>query len=274
MRLKITHTTEYSYAEPVSYSLQRLRLTPFSQPGQTVLNWETSVEGAKVEVGYEDHFANRVTLVSVMGDQIRMRIVASGEVETQDRAGVFGPHQSYIPLWLFQRDTPLTKRTKQIRDLAKSQSGDGVLAQMHNLMGAIHQAVTFEPGSTGTDTSADEALTRGIGVCQDHAHIFLACARALGLPARYVSGYLMMDDRIEQTATHAWAEAHLPGLGWVGFDAANDVCPDDRYVRIATGLDYRDAAPISGLVHGAANETLTVALTVEQQGQSQSQSQS
>lgn len=274
MRLKITHTTEYSYAEPVSYSLQRLRLTPFTQPGQTVLNWETSVEGAKVEVGYEDHFANRVTLVSVMGDQIRMRIVASGEVETEDRAGVFGPHQSYVPLWLFQRDTPLTKRTKQIRDLAKSQSGDGALAQMHSLMGAIHAAVTFEPGSTGTETTADEALTRGIGVCQDHAHIFIACARSVGLPARYVSGYLMMDDRIEQTATHAWAEAHLPGLGWVGFDAANDVCPDARYVRIATGLDYRDAAPISGLVHGAANETLTVALTVEQQGQSQSQSQS
>ncbi|KQS72450.1 transglutaminase [Rhizobium sp. Leaf371] len=274
MRLKITHTTEYSYAEPVSYSLQRLRLTPFSQPGQTVLNWETSVEGAKVEVGYEDHFANRVTLVSVMGDQIRMRIVATGEVETQDRAGVFGPHQSYIPLWLFQRDTPLTKRTKQIRDLAKSQGGDGVLAQMHDLMGAIHEAVTFEPGSTGTETTADEALTRGIGVCQDHAHIFIASARSLGLPARYVSGYLMMDDRTEQSATHAWAEAHLPGLGWVGFDAANDVCPDERYVRIATGLDYRDAAPISGLVHGAANETLTVALTVEQQGQSQSQSQS
>jgi transglutaminase-like putative cysteine protease len=272
MRLKISHTTEYNYAEPVSYSLQRLRLTPFTQPGQRVLSWETSVEGAKVEVGYEDHFANRVTLVSVMGDQIRMRIVASGEIETEDRAGVFGPHQSYVPLWLFQRDTPLTKRTKPIRDLAKSQTGDGPLGQMHSLMGAIHAAVVFETGATVTTTTADEALSRGIGVCQDHAHIFIACARALGLPARYVSGYLMMDDRIEQTATHAWAEAHLPGLGWVGFDAANDVCPDARYVRIATGLDYRDAAPISGLVHGSAKETLTVALTVEQQGQSQSQS--
>lgn len=281
MRLKISHTTDYRYDEPVSYSLQRLRLTPLTQPGQSVIAWETSVEGAKVEVGYEDHFGNRITLVSVNGEQDHIRIVAQGEVETADRAGVFGPHQSYVPLWLFLRETPLTKRAKAIRDLAKSQTGDGDLARMHALMGAIHAAVTYLPGETGAETTAEEALLRGNGVCQDHTHIMIAAARALDLPARYVSGYLMLNDTVEQTASHAWADVHLPGLGWVGFDAANNVCPDDRYVRIATGLDYRDAAPVSGLVHGAARETLTVGLTVEQtqsqsqsqQGQEQSQSQ-
>lgn len=272
MRLKISHTTEYRYDEPVSYSLQRLRLTPLTQPGQSVLAWETAVDGAKVEVGYEDHFGNRVTLVSVNGDQTRIHIIAQGEVETTDNAGVFGPHQSYVPLWLFLRDTPLTKRGKIIRDLAKSQTGDGDLARMHALMGAIHQAVAFRPGETVSETTAEEALLSGTGVCQDHAHIMLAAARALDLPARYVSGYLMLDSTVEQTASHAWAEVYLNGLGWVGFDAANNLCPDDRYVRIASGLDYRDAAPVSGLVHGSARETLTVGLTVEQ-SQSQSQGQ-
>jgi transglutaminase-like putative cysteine protease len=95
----------------------------------------------------------------------------------------------------------------------------------------------------------------------------------MGLPARYVSGYLMMEDVAEQTATHAWAEVHLQGLGWVGFDAANNICPDDRYVRISSGLCYRDCAPISGMRIGPAGETLNVSVTV-QQSQSQSQSQS
>lgn len=274
MRLKISHTTEYSYDEPVQYSLQRLRLTPLTQPGQTVIEWETSVEGAKMEFGYDDHFGNRVNLVSVDGEQSAIKITAIGEIETEDRAGVYGAHQSYTPLWLYLRDTPLTKTTKPIRNLAKSMTGDTDLAKMHALMGVIHETVEYRQGETGTETTADEALAAKSGVCQDHAHIMIAGARVLDLPARYVSGYLLMEGETEQTASHAWAEIHLPGLGWVGFDAANKVCPDDRYVRIACGLDYKDAAPISGLVHGSAKEALKVALTVEQQGQSQSQSQS
>ena len=130
----------------------------------------------------------------------------------------------------------------------------------------------FTPGSHA-ETTAEDALESGQGVCQDHAHILIAAARSLDLPARYISGYLMMEGHPEQTASHAWAEVHLNGLGWVGFDAANKICPDDRYVRIASGLCYRDAAPISGLIHGEAKETLKVSVTVEQQQQSQSQSQ-
>ncbi|WP_075289640.1 transglutaminase family protein [Pararhizobium arenae] len=273
MRLKISHTTEYSYDEPVQYALQRLRLTPHNQPGQTVLGWDITVEGANLEVGYDDHFGNHTNLVSVNAERSAIRITASGEIETEDKAGVFGQHLGYTPLWLYLRETPLTKKTKPIRNMAKSTAGDSDLARMHALMGEIHERVEYKTGATETETTADQALEKGSGVCQDHAHIFVAAARTLGLPARYVSGYLMMDDHPEQTATHAWAEVHLNGLGWVGFDAANKMCPDDRYVRIASGLDYKDAAPISGLVHGSANESLKVAVTVEQkQGQSQSQS--
>ncbi|MDO9414924.1 transglutaminase family protein [Pararhizobium sp.] len=273
MRLKISHTTEYHYDEPVQYSLQRLRLTPLSQPGQRVLSWETKVEGATMEVGYIDHFGNRVDLVSTNGDQSSIKITASGDVETEDRAGVYGPHQAYGPLWLYLRETPLTKAGKLTRELVKSATGENDLSRMHALMALISEQVAYRPGETGTETTAEEALEQKSGVCQDHAHIFIGAARLMGIPARYVSGYLMMEDTTEQAASHAWGEAHLTGLGWVGFDAANKVCPDARYVRIASGLDYRDAAPISGMVTGLSAESLTVTITVEAQSQSQSQSQ-
>ncbi|ASY63929.1 protein containing transglutaminase-like domain, putative cysteine protease [Sinorhizobium sojae CCBAU 05684] len=273
MYLKISHTTEYHYDQPVPYALQRLRLTPTSQPGQTVLNWRTLVEGAVVEVAYDDHFGNRTHLVSVDANRTSFRIEASGEVDTDDKAGVFGAHQSYVPLWLYLRETPLSKPGKRIRELAKSATGKTDLDRMHALMAMVHESVEYGTGETHVETRAEEALERGKGVCQDHAQILISAARTLGLPARYVSGYLMVEGHPEQTASHAWADVHLAGLGWVGFDAANKICPDDRYVRVASGLCYRDAAPVSGLFHGAARETLKVAVTVERQQQAQSQSQ-
>jgi len=282
MRLKISHTTEYLYDEPVPYSLQRLRLTPIDGPGQKVLNWAITVDGAKIEAGYADQYGNRTELVSVEGAEHTIRIVASGEVETEDRAGVYGPHQGFCPLWLFLRETARTKPGKLIRELARNLKGDSELAEMHALMEEIHETVAYTPGTTNTETTAEEALAAKTGVCQDHAHIFISAALLLDIPARYVSGYLLMENTTEQVATHAWAEAHLPGLGWVGFDAANKICPDDRYVRIASGLCYRDCTPVSGMRIGPAGENLKVSLTVTaghkqsqsqgQQGQSQTQS--
>jgi transglutaminase-like putative cysteine protease len=281
MRLKISHTTEYLYDQPVPYSLQRLRLTPVDGPTQKIINWSITVDGAKVEAGYADQFGNRVELVSAEGTEHTIRISASGEVETSDCAGVFGLHQGFCPLWLFLRETPRTKAGKLIKELAKGLKGDSELARMHALMEAIHEIVAYTPGTTDTETTAEEALEAKTGVCQDHAHIFISAARLLDIPARYVSGYLLMEGTTEQVATHAWSEVYLPGLGWVGFDAANNICPDDRYVRIASGLCYRDCAPVSGMRLGLADENLKVSLTVEpsqtqsqsQNGQSQNQTQ-
>ena len=282
MRLKISHTTEYTYDEPVPYSLQRLRLTPLNGPAQKVLNWAVTVDGAKIEAGYADQYGNRTELVSVEGAEHTIRITASGEVETQDRAGVFGAHQGFCPLWLFLRETPRTKPGKLVKELAKGIKGDSELAQMHALMESIHETVAYTPGTTNTETTAEEALEAKTGVCQDHAHIFISAARLIGMPARYVSGYLLMEGQSDQVATHAWAEVHLPGLGWVGFDAANKLCPNDAYVRIASGLCYRDCAPVSGMrispTGGTFGENLKVSLTVSagqtqnQNGQGQSQS--
>jgi transglutaminase-like putative cysteine protease len=274
MRLKISHVTEYRYDEPAQFSLQRLRLTPPSAFGQKVINWSLDVEGATPEVEYDDQFGNHVNLVSLEGAQKVTRIIAEGEVETDDRNGVTGPHTGFCPLWLFLRDTPRTKPGKLIKDLIKGVSGDNELARMHALMAAIHEAVDYKPGTSDSETTAEQAMERKSGVCQDHAHIFVSAARALKVPARYVSGYLMMEEKVEQAATHAWGEVHIPGLGWVGFDPANEICPDARYVRTAAGLCYRDAAPVSGMRIGMPGETLTVTVKVEDKAQGQSQSQS
>jgi transglutaminase-like putative cysteine protease len=274
MRLKISHTTEYTYSDPVQYSLQRLRLTPKTGPGQTVLSWKTSVEGANIEVVFDDQYQNRTELVSANGGQQSILIRAEGEVETIDNAGVFGPHAAFAPLWLFKRETPLTKPGKLTRELVKSLDPGDEVPRLHQLMAQIAERVAYTAGTTNSTTTAEQALELKTGVCQDHAHIFIAASRLMGMPARYVSGYLHMDDNVEQTATHAWAEVHVDGLGWVGFDPANDVCPDENYVRVATGLDYKDACPISGMVTGHSDETMKVEVHVEATGQSQSQSQS
>ncbi|WP_137130440.1 transglutaminase family protein [Rhizobium sp. FY34] len=273
MRLTISHTTEYLYDEPVAYALQRLRLKPKDATTQKVLSWEVKVDGATQEAGYSDQFGNHVDLVSVVGGERMIRITAKGEVETIDRAGVLGQHQGFVPLWLFLRNTPLTQPGTLLRDLADSVTGDSELAKMHALMETIHETVAYLPGTTDSETTAEQALEAKSGVCQDHAHIFVSAARHMNLPARYISGYLLMEGQVEQVATHAWAEVHVPGLGWVGFDPANKVCPDERYVRLASGLCYRDAAPISGMSIGTAGENLKVVLTVEAPDQMQTQSQ-
>lgn len=265
MRLNIAYTSEYSYDAPVQYGLQRLRLTPCPRPGQVVINWRTEMEGASSEVTYRDQFDNETNLVSVSQDVNKITITSTGEVDTSNLSGVIGRHTGYAPLWLFTRETPLTALTKPLRDLGRAISADtdGV-SRMHELMGAVAERVEYEGGGTDTTTTADEALALGKGVCQDHTHIFVAVARSMGFPARYVSGFLMMDGQTHQAASHAWAEVHIDALGWVGFDASNRISPDERYVCLATGLDYRDAAPISGVRSGFASETLAVSVIVEQ----------
>jgi transglutaminase-like putative cysteine protease len=263
MRLKISHMTEYSYAEPVEFALQRLRLTPQNGPGQRVLSWQTSVTGAGREASYTDHFGNRVELVSINDGGQSISIMAMGEVETEERNGVFGPHVGYVPLWLYLRDTPLTRPGPKVRALAEGLEGDGDLARMHALMSAIAEGLDYAKDLTSIDTTAEQALELKAGVCQDFAHVFLAVARHLGLPARYVSGY-MLDPGSMDAASHAWAEVHIQSLGWVGFDPANEICPDERYVRLAAGLDYADTAPVSGMRIGPGPEAVMVTVTVEQ----------
>ncbi|MDH3262914.1 MAG: transglutaminase family protein [Paracoccaceae bacterium] len=267
MRLKVLHRTSYRYERPLSYGLQELRLTPKSRPGQQVLHWQTRLEGGTREVEFDDQHMNHVMLISFSGEGHEIVVTSEGEVETEDSHGVIGRHQGFAPLWLFERPTDLTRAGNLTRKLIKGLPAEipDELPRMHELTRRIRETVAYLTGRTDAETTAELALERGKGVCQDHAHIFIAAARAMGTPARYVSGYLMMNDRVEQDATHAWAEAHLDGIGWVGFDISNGISPDERYVRVATGLDYREAAPVSGLRFGDhGKETLAVDIQVQQ----------
>lgn len=265
MRLKITHRTEYRYDVPILYALQRLRLVPQGGSTQKVAHWALSIDGAREELRFADHFGNDTRLVSVEGEPRLIAVEAAGEVETVDRAGVTGPHRGFAPLWLFCQATPLTRAGDGVAALAAEAAPDGGdIERLHRLMGLIGERVKYVTGSTHAATAAEAALAQGAGVCQDHAHIFIAAARQLGYPARYVSGYLMMEGAAEQAASHAWAEAHVDNLGWVAFDVANGISPDERYVRLATGRDYREASPVSGILLGQAEEQLAVRITVEQ----------
>ena len=268
MRLAIRHRTAYEYGGTMGLVLERLRLWPRSDTSQEVIAWEVRVEGGSEQARFRDAHGNRMALYAMDEHADALRIEVGGEVETRVADGVLGETEG-PPLWLYRRPTPLTAPQEGAARLAARFEPSDALGSLHRLSDAIRESVAYEIGATGPTTSAEEALALGRGVCQDHAHAFLAAARLAGVPARYVSGYLKMNDRDNQDATHAWAEAHVAGLGWVGFDVSNGYSPDERYVRLAVGLDYRDAAPVSGLVRGTRSEALTVTLSVRQMQQSQ-----
>lgn len=267
MLLSINHVTAYRFEHPVAHGLQRLRLRPKSSHGQQVIAWDMALEGVRFEAEHDDHNHNHTALVSVIPGVTEVTISCTGQVQTADRSGIVGPHLGNLPLWALLTQTPLTRPGAKMRALAQSFGTQGAekVDMLHRLSDAILGEVRYQTGQTDAQTTAEEAVAAGNGVCQDHAHIFIGCARSLGVPARYVSGYLMMNDRVDQEAGHGWAEAHVAGLGWVGFDVSNGISPDARYVRVATGRDYREAAPITGISFGAGESTLAVSLAVEQQ---------
>lgn len=269
MRIGILHVTRYLFNVPVSYSIQTLKLTPPSFDGQAILSWTIRVPGFENAATFRDGFGNRGHLVAQRGLHSDVVVEAEGVVESLDRAGVVRGLSETAPLQVFLRETPLTAPDDAIRSLAASaRSGDAV-ARLHELMDAVADAIQYATGETHNETSAATALARGLGVCQDHAHVFISAARSLGIPARYVNGYMVAEEGQPSEAHHGWAEAWVDGVGWIGFDPANRICPTDRYVRLATGLDAHSAAPIRGVRHGGDRESLDVRVEVAQQGASQ-----
>jgi transglutaminase-like putative cysteine protease len=271
MRISIGHVSRYVYSEPTKYSILALRLTPPSFQGQRVLEWRVSAPGIDVVKPFRDGFGNMVHLSSCTEEHSETLIIAKGVVDTEDRAGVVRGLADPAPIRVYRRFTPRTMPTEEIRALGSSSAAAPDIRGMHNLMHAVRDAVEYTIGATNAHTTATDALKEGKGVCQDHAHVFIAVARSLGIPARYVSGYILTGADEPSDANHAWAEAWLDGLGWVGFDPANGVCPTDKYVRLATGLDSTFAAPIRGSRRGIANEELDVIVEVQQQSSQQQQ---
>lgn len=280
MRLRISHSTTYRYEPPATGVIQILRMTPGSHDGQYVADWQIDVSTDSRLDMHEDAFGN-ITHVLTCGPTADLAIHVEGLVETQDTGGVLKGADERFPPGLFLRSTDLTKVNPAMATFARNlraASGNEVLSFLHALMSAINAHMTFDEDPTNTGTSAMEAFALKRGVCQDYAHIFIACARSAGAPARFVAGHFWRaDGKVHQPAGHAWAEAFVPDLGWVGFDPANCICTTDAHARVAIGLDYLGAAPVRGTRYGGGKETLTVEVKVDQagrQGQGQSQSQS
>ncbi|MEQ8333867.1 transglutaminase family protein [Nisaea sp.] len=265
MRIRISYKTSYHYDAPVPFALQQLRKTPLSSPMQTVAHWQMTLDGATEELSFTDQHGNHVILSSIEPARTEMSIHCEGEIDTHPTQGILGMEQQRAPLWYYRRETPATTMGPELRKLMAGLGEDPDIVRMHKLSELVRSRVAYETGRTEVTTTAEEALKAGHGVCQDHTHIFIAAARSIGFPARYVSGYLLMDDRIDQEAAHAWAEVFVPDIGWVGFDISNVISPDERYVRVACGLDYKEASPVSGMRLGGSAESLTVSLQVEQQ---------
>lgn len=269
MRLRISHQIAYRYATPAARVIENLRLTPRGHDGQYIVNWRIDVDRDCRLEPLADPLGNIAHSFSVEGGIDSLLITAIGEVETQEMQGVVRGQIEPLPATVFTRETPLTMPDAALRDHARAaqQESDGTcLDFLHRLMRSTHERMAFDPDVSATGTPAAEAFAAGRGVCHDFAHVFVGAARHMGVPARYVSGYIHREASPApsgaRSGLHAWAEALVEGLGWVGFDATEDACPTEEYVRLAIGLDHLGASPMRGFRYGGSGEALSVAATV------------
>ena len=263
MDLSIEHRTRYHYSERLNYTIQQLRLTPRDGFGQRVKRWNIRVNGHLHR--FDDVHGNAAHTLVLEGAHDEISIIASGQVET-GLAAVSTSHamEHALPLAVYLRTTPLTETDMTLQRFVADyamHAADSDLGWLEDMMEAIVQCVPYAKGSTTVDTSAARAFELGTGVCQDHAHIFIACCRWLGLPARYVSGYLFTDDG-SLMESHAWADVWQQDVGWQSFDVSNGCRTDGTHVRLAVGLDYRDACPIIGARIGGGTESMDASVQI------------
>jgi len=272
MRLSVQHETVYHFEPPMRAVVQSHRLTPSLFEGQQVIEWEVAVDGASRGAAFRDGAGDWVDTVSLLGPVGRMAIEVTGIVETVDLSGVLRGHRETVPPIAYLRPTWATRPDKALTELAGDAvaelSQGGALEKAHALSDAVADAIAYTPGETQHGTTAIEALALGHGVCQDHAHALIACALTLDIPARYVTGYLFASESEgAHEASHAWAELYVADLGWVGFDPSNRSCPNDHYIRLGSGADATEAAPIRGRARGVGVERLDVNVQVNQAAQ-------
>lgn len=265
MRIRVVHETVYQYDSPARGLIQILRLTPRDHDGQHVRAWriEPTVDGRLSR--REDGFGNIVHVFSADGPEEALTIRVTGEVETTETHGVMRGISEWLPDPFYLRESRYAVADEAIRAFADETVAGGrdPLDRLHRLLAGVHQAVDYAPGPTGAATTAAEAFSLRKGVGQDLAHVFIAAARHLEIPVRYVSGYYWRPDAPEQEAGHAWVEGLVPNLGWVGFDPANGIAVTEAHLRVAIGLDYLDAAPVRGSRTGGGTETMTVRVRVD-----------
>ena len=267
----INFKTVFDYEMTPKSVIQRLLLTPKSSAQQELLEWEIEVDGGEIVLEASDYHGNTIHLCNHHSGAQKIQIVCRGQVNVRDTNGIIGAHDNSIPLAIFKNATPLTIPGTRLRQLGKDMNkfkgngNNGELHTLHELSARVTDAIKYTKGKTDISTTAEMAMELGMGVCQDHAHAFIAVARSLGFSARYVSGYLLIHGEKVQDAGHAWAEIFTDGLGWVGFDISNGISPDDRYIKLASGFDYNDAVTLSGVRFGSGKEQVATRITVSQQ---------
>jgi transglutaminase-like putative cysteine protease len=269
MRIRISHATVYHYDTPPTGVTQLLRLTPRNHDGQYVVNWRVDLSEDCQLHAHEDAFGNVTHTFTAEGPFDELSVAVEGDVEMQDMNGVVSGAVERFPPSMFLRDTALTQPDAAIAAFAESAraaaKNSETLELMHTLMSDLNREITFDTSPTQVATTAAEAFALRRGVCQDLTHIYIAAARLMGIPARYVGGHFLRADGVTaQEAGHAWAEVYIENLGWVGFDPTNRISATDAHVRVAVGLDYLGAAPVRGTRFGGSGETLKVAINVEQ----------
>ncbi len=282
MRYNIRHVTRFAYESPISESIMETRMQPRTEGPQRCLHFAlTTNPGARVLM-YHDHDGNAVHHFNIPGRHSRLTVTSEALVDcdglkplpyrmgpggwTQlDQLAGSGEFLEYLTPSAFARPSaPLDTFMREIR-LAR---GNDPIVMLRRLMAEMYKRFEYTPHSTRVDSPIDETLDSRRGVCQDFAHIFIALVRPLGVPARYVSGYLFRDtasnDRSSEGATHAWVETWLPELGWVGLDPTNNLLAGDRHIRVAIGRDYADVPPTRGVYKGlsAVRSELSVAVRI------------
>lgn len=266
MRIRILHSTVCRYDPPATGAIQVLRLTPRNFEGQYVLRWRIDVTPDARLAAHEDAFGNLMHVFTADGPLSELRIEVDGVVETQNTDGVVRGTIERFPPSLFLRDTVLTQADPAIREFAhasRAESDGQVLAALHALLRRLHAEMKYDPDPRQPAADAVEAFARKGGGAPDLTHLFISAAHSLDIPARFVAGYYRGGAGPRQLG-HSWAEAYVPDLGWVGFDAANGLCPTDAHVRVAVGLDALGAMAVRGTRYGIGGESLEVAITVGQ----------
>ncbi len=261
MKLTIEHSTHYHYRQEVRHSTQYLRLTPQASRRQQILSWELKLpRGATCTT---DSFGNILHVLTLDQPHEIIHIQARGEVEIQDE--MEEPQPGGLSPLIYLRHSYLTQPDDALRSLALAwQDRHAPMAGLQRLMTAILGHMPYTPGSTDATYSAAEAYAARRGVCQDHTHVFLACCRSNGIPARYVSGYLYTPDSTH-VATHAWAEAWVEGR-WHTFDVTNNSMRPNQHLKLAVGMDYLDACPVRGVRFGGGEEAMHSLAAVSQLG--------
>ncbi|MET0981975.1 MAG: transglutaminase family protein [Telluria sp.] len=260
MQLSIRHETLYRYSQAQAYSIEQLHLTPRAEPQQRVLSWKLHTPGHCV--AYGDAYGNLSHMLTLNEPHDTVRIVVEGVVATSAPAGGRLLAEDNLSPLIFTVPTRLTEPTPMLAAIAQGclPASKAGTADLMNLAAHIFGAVEYQNGATNVYSTASDAMTLGAGVCQDHAHIFLACCHAHGIPARYVSGYID-PGTTGHVASHAWVDAWVEDpdfAGWVSIDITHNRLMTDAYCRLAIGRDYESAAPVRGARHGGGQETMSV----------------